>query len=262
MATEALKEGLLVFVRHGQSEWNASNQFTGWVDVDLTELGVKEAQAGAEALKGYEFDVVYTSVLKRAIKTSNIVLEGIDQLWLPVIRSWRLNERMYGGLQGLNKVETVEKHGKEQVLIWRRSFDVPPPEIADDSEYNPANDRKYAEIGAENIPKTECLKDVIERAVPFFESDILPALRAGKRVLVAAHGNSIRAFCKYLDNVPDAVIPSLEIPTGIPLVYKFDAELKPIKAENAFGPLSGFFVGDPVKIQKAMDKVKNQIAKK
>eukprot|EP01083_Nonionella_stella_P071032 190496_1 len=217
----------LVFIRHGQSEWNASNQFTGWVDVGLTELGKKEAMEGAGEIKkaGYQFDIMYTSYLKRAILTGNMVLEGINQLYIPITQSWRLNERMYGALQGLNKAETVEKHGKEQVLIWRRSFDVPPPEIDEKSQYNPANDVKYSKLNKNDIPKTECLKDVIARAEPFWKSDIEPKLKQGKTILVAAHGNSIRAIVKYLDNIDDKIIPSLEIPTGIPLVYQFDKDL-------------------------------------
>jgi len=255
----------LVFVRHGQSEWNASNQFTGWVDVGLTDLGKKEALEGAQEIKkaGFQFDVMFTSYLKRAILTGNIVLEEIDQLYIPVKKSWRLNERMYGGLQGLNKVETVEKHGKEQVLKWRRSYDIPPPEIDEKNEYNPAKEAKYKKFcKAEEIPKTECLKDVIARAEPYWKSDIEPVLKQGKTVLVAAHGNSIRAILKYLDKIPDDIIPSLEIPTGIPLVYNFDKDLNIIKNEKAVAPLTGLFLGDPERIKKAQDKVKNQVSKK
>lgn len=255
----------VVFIRHGQSEWNASNQFTGWVDVGLTELGKKEAMEGASEIKkaGFQFDVMFTSYLKRAILTGNMVLEEIDQLYIPVKKSWRLNERMYGGLQGLNKVETVEKHGKEQVLKWRRSFDIPPPEIDEKSEYNPANDPKYKRFcDAKDIPKTECLKDVIARCEPYWLSDIEPMLKQGKTVLVAAHGNSLRAILKYLDKIDDATIPSLEIPTGIPLVYEFDKDLKIVKNAKAVAPLSGLFLGDPERIKKAQDKVKNQVSKK
>jgi len=255
----------VVFIRHGQSEWNASNQFTGWVDVGLTDLGRKEAAEGAAEIKkaGLHFDCMFTSFLKRAILTGNMVLEAIDQLYIPVQKSWRLNERMYGGLQGLNKVETVEKHGKEQVLIWRRSFDVPPPDIDEDSEYNPAKDIKYKKFcDAKDIPRTECLKDVIARAEPYWKSDIEPMLKEGKTVLVAAHGNSLRAIVKYLDGIEDAVIPSLEIPTGIPLVYHFDEELNIIKNPKAVAPLSGLFLGDPDRIKKAQDKVKNQVSQK
>lgn len=255
----------VVFIRHGQSTWNASNQFTGWVDVGLSELGKQEALEGAEEIKkaGYQFDAMFTSYLKRSIVTGNMVLEVIDQLYIPVYKSWRLNERMYGGLQGLNKVETVEKHGKEQVLKWRRSYDIPPPEIDEKSEYNPKNEIKYKKFAnAQDIPKTECLKDVIARAQPYWKSDIEPQLKEGKTLLISAHGNSIRAVLKYLDNIDDSVIPSLEIPTGIPLVYQFDKDLKIIPNPKAVAPLTGLFLGDPERIKKAQEKVKNQISKK
>mmetsp|Transcript_54313 Transcript_54313/g.89937 ORF Transcript_54313/g.89937 Transcript_54313/m.89937 type:complete len:268 (+) Transcript_54313:87-890(+) len=255
----------VVFIRHGESQWNATNQFTGWVDVGLTDVGKKEALEGANELKkaGFEFDIMFTSFLKRAILTGNMVLEELDQLYIPVKRSWRLNERMYGALQGLNKKETVDKHGKEQVLTWRRSFDVPPPEIDEKSEYNPAKEAKYTRFcDAKDIPKTECLKDVIARAEPYWKSDIEPELKAGKTVIVAAHGNSLRAIVKYLDKIEDAIIPSLEIPTGIPLVYRFDKDLNIIKNANAVAPLTGIFLGDPERIKAAQDKVKNQISKK
>jgi 2,3-bisphosphoglycerate-dependent phosphoglycerate mutase len=252
----------LVFVRHGQSEWNASNRFTGWVDIGLTELGVQEAKEGAMEIKkaGFQFDCLYTSYLKRAILTANLVLEEIDQLYIPVFKSWRLNERMYGGLQGLNKVDTVNEHGKEQVLKWRRSFDIPPPEIDDASEFNPRNDPKYRKIDTSLIPKTECLKDVIVRALPYWESDIKPALAMGGTICVAAHGNSIRAIVKYLDSIEDSVIPSLEIPTGIPLVYEFNKELQIIKNAKSVAPLTGVFLGDPARILAAQQKVKNQVS--
>jgi len=254
----------LVFVRHGQSVWNATNQFTGWVDCDLSELGVKEALEGAHALKDahYQFDIMYTSYLKRAIKTGNIVLETLDQLWIPVEKSWRLNERMYGGLTGLNKVETVQKHGTEKVLEWRRSFDIPPPDIDEKSPYNPANEIKYKHLNPKDIPKTECLKDVITRAIPYWESDIKPALKKGGTVLIAAHGNSIRAILKYLDNIDESVIPNLEIPTGIPLVYEFDSQLHVIPPKDRMEPLQGRFLGDPEKIKAAQESVKNQIKQK
>jgi len=255
----------LVFLRHGESEWNASNQFTGWVDVGLTDLGIKEAMEGAAEIKkkGYQFDCMFTSYLKRAIITGNMVLEEIDQLYIPVKKSWRLNERMYGGLQGLNKKATVDKHGKEQVLKWRRSYDIPPPEIDEKSQYNPANEAKYKKFcEAKDIPKTECLKDVIARAEPYWKSDIEPMLKEGKTILVAAHGNSIRAIVKYLDKIDDATIPSLEIPTGIPLVYEFDKDLNIIPMTGCVAPLSGLFLGDPTRIEKAQQKVKDQISKK
>jgi len=254
----------LVFVRHGQSTWNATNQFTGWVDCDLSKLGIEEAHAGANELKkaGYQFDIMYTSYLQRAIKTGHIILETLDQLYIPEIKTWRLNERMYGALQGLNKAQTVQQHGEQKVLLWRRSFDIPPPDIDEKSEYNPAKDPKYRHLDAKDVPKTECLKDVIARVEPFWVSDIEPALKKGKTVLCCAHGNSIRAIVKFLDNISEDVIPSLEIPTGIPLIYQFDAKLKVIKNANAVEPLSGMFLGDPEKIKEAQEAVKNQIKKK
>jgi len=254
----------LVFTRHGQSEWNASNQFTGWVDVGLTDLGRTEAKNGAAELKkgGYEFDIMFTSYLKRAIQTGNIVLDEIDQAYIPVKKSWRLNERMYGGLQGKIKKEVAAKH-PDEIKNWRRSFDIPPPEIDEKSEYNPANEAKYKKFcDAKDIPKTECLKDVIARAEPYWKSDIEPELKAGKTVMVCAHGNSIRAIVKYLDKIDEATIPSLEIPTGIPLVYTFDKDLNIIKNDKATAPLSGVFLGDPAAIKAAQEKVKNQVSKK
>jgi len=254
--------GTLVFIRHGQSEWNASGQFTGWVDVDLTAQGVEEAQFGAELIgqAGLQFDVMYTSVLKRAIKTGQMVLNGTNQHFIPVVKTWRLNERMYGALQGLNKVATVEEHGKPQVLIWRRSFDVPPPEIDVSSEYWPGHEvQKYGNLALKDIPRTECLKDVIERVVPFWESEIMRDLREGKNVLVAAHGNSIRAMCKYLDNIPDDVIPSLEIPTGIPLVYELDEDLNPIPSDRSVAPLNGYFLISAEELKERQEAVKNQL---
>jgi len=255
--------GKLVFIRHGQSEWNKSGQFTGWVDVGLTEQGVKEATFGGECLKkeGIQFDVMYTSVLKRAIRTGNIVLQCIGQEYIPVVKSWRINERMYGGLQGQNKKECVKTHGKEQVLIWRRSFDVPPPEMDVSHEHWPGRERhKYGNVPLKDIPLTECLKDVIERVLPFWFSNIVPDLKAGKNVLVAAHGNSIRAICKYLDNIPEDVIPGLEIPTGIPLVYDLDENLQPIPSPKATKPLTGAFLVSKEELEKAQAAVANQIA--
>merc|ERR1712232_42204 len=229
----------LVFSRHGESEWNVANKFTGWVDVDLSEKCIGEAKGAGDLIKaeGLKFDVCYTSYLKRAIKTCNYALEGADQLYVPVHKSWRLNERMYGGLTGLDKKETVVKHGAEQVQIWRRSFDVPPPPIDVDSEYHPKKEAKYKGLKAEEVPKTESLKTVIERVMPFWEGTIIPQLKEGKTVFVGAHGNSIRAIVKYLEGIPDDVIPGLEIPTGTPLVYELDKELKPIPNELAVAPL-------------------------
>lgn len=214
----------LVLIRHGQSAWNLENRFTGWWDVDLTELGAAEAQAAGELLaaRGLDFDVCFTSYQTRAIKTLNIALEAMGRLWLPVEKHWRLNERHYGGLTGLDKAETAAKHGKEQVHVWRRSFDTPPPEMAPGSDYDLATDRRYAGIA---IPRTESLKDTIARVLPYWEERIAPELRAGKRVLISAHGNSLRALVKHLSRIPDAEITGLEIPTGQPIVYELDEAL-------------------------------------
>jgi len=257
----ARRHATLVFSRHGESEWNVANKFTGWVDVDLSEKGVGEAKNAGELVKqaGLKFDVCYTSYLKRAIKTCNLALEASDQLFVPVHKMWRLNERMYGGLTGLDKKETVVKHGAEQVQIWRRSFDLPPPDIDEDSEYHPKLEPKYKRLKTEDIPKTESLKTVIERVMPYWEEEIKPQLRAGKTVFVAAHGNSIRAIVKYIENIPDDVIPGLEIPTGTPLVYELDADLNPIASDLAVAPLKyGRYLGDIEKIKAAAEAVKNQ----
>jgi 2,3-bisphosphoglycerate-dependent phosphoglycerate mutase len=217
----------LVLVRHGQSAWNLENRFTGWWDVDVTEQGVAEARAAGELLKakGYDFDLCFASVQKRAIKTLNLVLEAMDRLWLPVVKDWRLNERHYGGLTGLNKAETIAKAGEEQVKIWRRSFDVPPPPMEAGSPYDLSGDRRYAGI---EVPKTESLKDTIARVLPYWENAIAPELRAGKRVIISAHGNSLRALVKHLSGISDEEIPLLEIPTGQPLVYELDDELNAV----------------------------------
>jgi 2,3-bisphosphoglycerate-dependent phosphoglycerate mutase len=217
----------LVLLRHGESEWNAKNLFCGWVDVPLSEKGVAEAVRGGELLKekGLLPDIVHTSVLRRAITTANLALDAADRHWIPVKRSWRLNERHYGDLQGKNKKETLEQFGEEQFMLWRRSYDVPPPPIADDSPYSQAGDVRYA---GEPVPKNECLKDVLARALPYWTSDIVPDLKAGKVVLIAAHGNSLRALVKYLDDVDEDTIVGLNIPTGIPLVYQLDENFKPI----------------------------------
>lgn len=215
-----MTNGKLILLRHGQSEWNASNQFTGWVDVDLTEKGEAEARRGGELLAeaGILPEVVYTSLLRRAIRTANMALDKADRHWIPVIRDWRLNERHYGALQGLNKAETKDKYGDEQYMEWRRSYGTPPPELADDAEYSQANDVRYANL--DTVPRTECLKDVVERFVPYFEEEIFPRAKKGETVLIAAHGNSLRALVKHLDGISDADIAELNIPTGIPLVYE------------------------------------------
>ncbi|MGB2752612.1 MAG: 2,3-diphosphoglycerate-dependent phosphoglycerate mutase [Pyrinomonadaceae bacterium] len=239
----------LVLIRHGESQWNKENRFTGWKDVDLSEKGIDEAHAAGKLLRseGFEFDAAYTSVLKRAIRTLWITLDELDRMWLPVTKTWLLNERHYGGLQGLNKAETAAKYGDEQVLIWRRSYDIPPPEMEDTDERYLGNDPRYASIA--NFPKTECLKDTVERVVPYFESEIMPKIRDGKRLIITAHGNSLRALVKYLDNIPNDEIVNLNIPTGVPLVYELDADLKPIKS---------YYLGDADAIKAAQDAVANQ----
>ncbi|ESO96866.1 hypothetical protein LOTGIDRAFT_187919 [Lottia gigantea] len=244
-------EYTLVLVRHGESEWNKSNQFTGWYDCDLTEKGVAEAKFAGKALKekGYTFDVAFTSVLKRAIKTLYFVQDELDLHWLPVHRHWRLNERHYGALQGLNKAETAEKYGNEQVHIWRRSYDTPPPALTPDDERWAGRDKRYADLDSSCVPACECLKDTVARVLPYWYDNIVPAIKSGKRVVISAHGNSLRALVKYLDNMTDDAILALNIPTGIPLVYKLDKDLK---------PLEHFYVADEEKVKAAMDKVANQ----
>ncbi|VVE35859.1 2,3-diphosphoglycerate-dependent phosphoglycerate mutase [Pandoraea anhela] len=241
----------LVLIRHGESTWNKENRFTGWVDVDLTEKGVAEAgQAGrllADA--GFKFDLAYTSVLKRAIRTLWHVQDAMDQMWIPVVHSWRLNERHYGALAGLNKAETAAKYGDEQVHVWRRSYDTPPPPLAEDDERSSFNDPRYAKLKREEIPLTECLKDTVARVLPLWNESIAPAVRAGKQVLVAAHGNSLRALIKHLDNISDDDIAGLNIPNGTPLVYELDAELKPIRH---------YYLGDQEKIAGALAAVAAQ----
>jgi 2,3-bisphosphoglycerate-dependent phosphoglycerate mutase len=241
----------LVLVRHGQSTWNLENRFTGWTDVDLTDLGRTEARSGGQLLTEgeYKFDVAYTSVLKRAIKTLWLVLEETGFEWIPVIRAWQLNERHYGALQGLNKSEMAAKFGDEQVKIWRRSYDVPPPALDLTDERHPRFDPRYADVKKEELPSTESLKITLERVLPYWHSTIAPTILSGKRVLIVAHGNSIRAMVKYLDNISDVEIPELNIPTGIPLVYELDNKLKPIKH---------YYLGDPEAVAKAAAAVANQ----
>ncbi|HZO51665.1 MAG TPA: 2,3-diphosphoglycerate-dependent phosphoglycerate mutase [Bryobacteraceae bacterium] len=245
----------LVLVRHGESVWNKENRFTGWTDVDLSEKGIEEAREGGQVLKreGFTFDVAYTSVLKRAIRTLYLVTDEMDLLWVPVYRAWQLNERHYGGLQGLNKAETAEKFGEAQVKIWRRSYDIPPPELTPDDERYPGHDRRYAGLSKAELPLTECLKDTVARFLPYWHSSIAPQVKAGKRVLIAAHGNSLRALVMYLDNVSEDAIVELNIPTGMPLVYELDADLKPLKS---------YYLGDPEKVKAAMEAVANQGKKK
>jgi 2,3-bisphosphoglycerate-dependent phosphoglycerate mutase len=245
----------LVLLRHGESVWNKENRFTGWIDVGLSDKGTEEAkEAGRVLLKeGFVFDVAYTSVLKRAIKTLWLALEEMDLMWLPIHHNWRLNERHYGGLQGLNKTETVEKHGMEQVKIWRRSYDVPPPPLTPDSPYYPAKDPRYAKVPQAELPLTECLKDVVARFLPYWHETLAPAVKSGQKVIIAAHGNSLRALVKYLDKVSDEAIVSLNIPTGIPLVYELDKDLQ---------PLQHYYLGDPEKVQAAIQSVADQLKKK
>jgi 2,3-bisphosphoglycerate-dependent phosphoglycerate mutase len=241
----------LVLIRHGESIWNKENRFTGWYDVDLSEKGLGEAKDGGQLLKkeGYVFDIAFTSVLKRAIRTLWIVLDQMDLMWIPVIRDWRLNERHYGSLQGLNKSETAAKYGEDQVKIWRRSYDVPPPALEENDPRNPAKDPRYKAFRKSDLPLTECLKDTVARVLPFWHDVVSPMIKNGKKVLIAAHGNSLRALVKYLDNISEEEILGMNIPTGIPLVYELDKDLKPIKH---------YYLGDPEKIKAAMDAVANQ----
>lgn len=241
----------LVLIRHGESEWNKENRFTGWKDVDLSEKGVEEARAGGKLLKaeGFVFDEAFTSVLKRAIRTLWIVLDEMDLMWIPETKSWRLNERHYGGLQGLNKAETAAEYGDEQVLIWRRSYDVRPPYLDESDERYLGNDPRYADVPEGEFPAAECLKDTVARVMPFWTGEISPKIKAGKRLIIAAHGNSIRAMVKYLDGIADDQIVGVNIPTGVPLVYELDADLKPIRS---------YYLGDQDAIKAAQDAVANQ----
>ena len=241
----------LVLIRHGESEWNKENRFTGWKDVDLSEKGKDEAHAAGKLLKaeGFTFDEAYTSVLKRAIRTLWIILDEMDLMWIPETKSWLLNERHYGGLQGLNKAETAAQYGEEQVLKWRRSFDLPPTPLEETDERYLGKDPRYCSIEPGKFPKGECLKDTVARVVAFLESEILPKVKAGKRRRVAAHGNSLRAVVKYLDGISDSDIVNLNIPTGIPLVYELDNEMKPVKS---------YYLGDQEAIKAAQEAVANQ----
>lgn len=241
----------IVLLRHGESQWNLENRFTGWADVDLTDKGREEAKSAGQLLKeeGFTFDKSYSSVLKRAIRTLWMALDEMDLLWIPVERSWRLNERFYGGLTGLDKGETAQKYGEDQVLIWRRSYDVPPPSLSKDDAYYPGNDARYSDLKEDQLPVTECLKDTVERVVPYWKNTIAPDIKAGKKLIVAAHGNSLRALVKYLDNISDEEILKLNIPTGVPLVYELDKDLKPIKS---------YYLGDEAALAAKMEAVANQ----
>jgi 2,3-bisphosphoglycerate-dependent phosphoglycerate mutase len=241
----------LVLLRHGESAWNLENRFTGWTDVDLTPKGTQEAKEAARLLKegGYGFDVAFTSVLKRAIRTLWIVLDDMDLMWIPVHRNWRLNERHYGALQGLNKAETAAKYGDKQVKIWRRSYADPPPALTPDDERHPGRDRRYASLRPDELPLKESLKDTVARFLPYWNETIAPAVRSGQRVVIAAHGNSLRALVKHLDGVTEDAIVELNIPTGVPLVYELDAGLKPVKSR---------YLGDPEAIKRAAEAVAKQ----
>ncbi|HVW04148.1 MAG TPA: 2,3-diphosphoglycerate-dependent phosphoglycerate mutase [Vicinamibacterales bacterium] len=245
----------VVLLRHGESTWNSENRFTGWTDVDLSEKGLQEAAQAGVLLRdaGFTFDVAFTSVLKRAIRTCWIALDALDLLWIPVTRNWRLNERHYGALQGLNKAETAAKHGDAQIKIWRRSYDTPPPPLTLDDPRHPSKDRRYADLKPSELPATESLKDTVARFVPYWTGTIAPEVKAGRRVLIAAHGNSLRALVKYLDNISDADIVELNIPTGIPLVYELDANLKPIRS---------YYLGDPEAAKRAAEAVAKQTSQK
>lgn len=245
----------VVLLRHGESVWNKENLFTGWTDVGLSEKGAQEAIDGGREMKkqGYVFDIAFTSVLKRAIKTLWLALEELDQMWIPVHNSWRLNERHYGALQGLNKAQTAEKFGEAQVKIWRRSYDIRPPALTSDDDRFPGKDPRYASLTAEELPLTECLKDTVARTLPYWHETIALTVRSGKRVIVAAHGNSLRGLVKYLDNVSDQEIVGLNIPTGIPLVYELDDQLKPLRH---------YYLGDPEAIAKAAQAVADQAKRK
>ena len=241
----------LVLLRHGESTWNQENRFTGWIDVDLTEKGRAEAREAGRlmAAERFEFDVAFTSVLKRAIRTLVLALDEMDMLWIPVQKSWRLNERHYGALQGLNKAETAAKHGEAQVKVWRRSYDIPPPPLSEDDPDHPSGDRRYASIPPDQIPSAESLKETVARVVPYWESTVAPEIRSGRHVLIAAHGNSLRALVKYLENISDDEIVELNIPTGVPLVYKLNDELR---------PLQKYYLGDPEAVRQKTAAVANQ----
>lgn len=241
----------LVLIRHGESTWNQENRFTGWTDVDLNEKGLREAKAAGELLKkeGYSFDRSFVSVLKRALRTNWMILDELDELWIPIERSWRLNERHYGSLQGLNKEETAVKFGDDQVLIWRRSYDVPPPALEKSDERFPGHDRRYKDVSEADLPLTECLKDTVDRVLPYWHSEIAPAVKRGEKVLVTAHGNTLRAMVKYFDNLSEEEVLALNIPTGIPLVYELDDDLKPIRH---------YYLGDQEAIAAAAAAVASQ----
>lgn len=260
----SMKTNTLVLIRHGESTWNNENKFTGWYDCPLSDKGNKEAAEAGKllAVEGFKFDIAYTSKLKRAIRTLWHSLEQTDQMSIPIVNAWQLNERHYGALQGLDKKETVAKYGDEQVNIWRRSFDIPPPECDTSSTHYPGNDPKYSAIPEASKIRAESLKTTLDRVMPYWHSEIAPTIKSGKKVVIAAHGNSLRALVKYLDNISDDVIAELNIPTGVPLVYTLDENLRPVKDKSAFAPLSGRYVGNQDEIKARIEGVKNQTAKK
>jgi 2,3-bisphosphoglycerate-dependent phosphoglycerate mutase len=241
----------VVLLRHGESTWNKENLYTGWTDVDLSERGCKEAEEAGRLLRegGYTFDLAYTSVLKRAIRTLWMTLDGMDLMWIPVYKTWRLNERHYGALQGLNKAQTAEQYGEQQVKLWRRSYDVPPPPLTQDDARWPGHDPRYADVAPDDLPVAECLKDTVNRFLPWWHAEAAPVIKSGKRVIIAAHGNSLRALVKYLDNMSDEAIVELNIPTGVPLVYELDEDLKPI---------THYYLGDPEAVAAAAAAVAAQ----
>jgi 2,3-bisphosphoglycerate-dependent phosphoglycerate mutase len=245
----------IVLIRHGESLWNSENRFTGWTDVDLSPKGLEEAQHAAQLIKqgGFEFDMVYTSVLKRAIRTMNVILDGTDQAWLPISKAWQLNERHYGSLQGLNKAETAAQYGDEQVFIWRRSYDIPPTPLKKSDPRHPSKDRRYKGLKASELPATESLKICLQRVVPYWKKNIVPQLKKNKRILIVAHGNSLRALIKHLDGIADDKIAELNIPTAIPLVYELNSKLKPLKS---------YYLGDAAAAEAAAAAVANQAKKK
>jgi 2,3-bisphosphoglycerate-dependent phosphoglycerate mutase len=241
----------LVLVRHGESTWNKENRFTGWVDVDLSERGIEEAREAGRTLRreAYIFDIAFTSVLKRAIRTLWIILDELDQMWIPIHTNWHLNERHYGALQGLNKAEMASKYGEEQVMLWRRSYNIRPPALKETDEQYPRGDPRYSNLSEKEIPRCESLEDTVKRFLPYWHETLAPAMKSGKRILISAHGNSLRALVKYLDNVSEATIPKLNIPTGIPLIYELDNDLRPVKH---------YYLGDEEKIRKAIESVAAQ----
>lgn len=255
MAKAGKKTFKLVLVRHGESTWNQENRFTGWTDVDLTDKGRAEAKSAGELLRqgGYEFDQIFTSVLKRAIRTMQIITDTTDQMWVPVERAWQLNERHYGALQGLNKKETAEKYGDEQVFIWRRSYDIPPDKLATKDPRHPSHDRRYSKLKKADLPATEALKNCLQRVLPFWKKKIAPRILKGEKLMIVAHGNSLRALIKHLDKISDSEIAELNIPTGIPLVYELDKNLKPIKK---------YYLGDAAQAEAAAKAVANQASQK